>query len=110
MSDNMDAILAGLDDEPAATVEKPARRAPARHQKAEKAPRARRPKGTSQQFGRRADEDYVQVNASIRKELKPSLFFYLKQDGTSLSEKIEEFLEAYVAERGGIIGGTRRRK
>ena len=49
------------------------------------------------------------MNASIRKGLKPSLFFYLKQEGKSLSAVIEEFLEAYVEERGGIIGKRRKK-
>jgi hypothetical protein len=108
MSDaEYDQVLDGLTREEAKP--KPAaRRAPVRRQKAEKPLRAKRPKGTSQQAGRRADDAYTQVNASIRKELKPSLFFYLKQDGKTLSEIVEDFLEAYVAERGGIIGGKRK--
>jgi len=104
--DAYDQVLEGIDR----AKEKPAARsAPGSRQKAVKPSRPKRAAGTSQQYGRRADEAYVQVNASIRKELKPSLFFYLKEDGTSLSEKIEKFLEEYVEERGGIIGKRKRK-
>lgn len=62
----------------------------------------------SQQRGKRADPNYVQVNGSIPKELHASLFFYLKQEGRSLSDVIEERLKEYVEERGGIIAPKRK--
>lgn len=69
--------------------------------------------GASEQRGKRADPDYVQVNANIPRELRASLFFYLKQEGRSLSGLVEELLEEYVEERGGIIApkkpGKRKR-
>jgi predicted CopG family antitoxin len=103
MSDkNFDQLLAALGEE-----EKP--EAPAK-----RAPRAARAnmeteEAASLQRRKRADDAYTQVNASIRKELKPSLF-YMKHVETSLSEVIEEFLEDYVAKRGSIIGAKAPRK
>lgn len=50
------------------------------------------------------------MNAFIRKDMKPTLFFYLKQGGRSLSDLIEELLEEYVDEQGGVIKPKRRKK
>ena len=125
MSDQeFDGLLAGLADEQPesnrkATSKQPARGAQkprkARTRKAEgsKTPRPKRETGTSDQRGRRKPEErdkYAQINASIRKDLKPSLFFYLKVEGKTLSEVIEELLERWVDERGGeFVPATRKR-
>jgi hypothetical protein len=114
MSDqDFDQVLAGLDADEKKEVPKAAKRgyrAQPRPVAVPPAGSARRTTATSVQRGKRADDAYTQVNASIRKELKPSLFFYLKQDGKTLSEVVEDFLEAYVEERGGIIGASRKRR
>jgi hypothetical protein len=47
----------------------------------------------------------VQVNASLPMALKPILFFYLKEDGMTLSELIATSVEKYVQCCGGVIGG-----
>ena len=104
MSDRIDDIRTG------GPSEKPATRPRLPRRKAEKAAPSEAVEPRSTQRGKRADDAYTQVKASIRKELKPSLFFYLKQDAKTLSEIVEDFLEAYVEERGGIIGEKKPRR
>ena len=116
-----DAVLAGLDDEqpesnPEATARQPARGAQkarkARTRKARGAePRPKRETGTSDQRGPRKDPEYVQINASVRRSLHASLFYYLKVERKTLSSVIEELLESWVDERGGeFVPPARKRQ
>lgn len=115
MSDQYDHLLAGLSDEDEEATEEA--------QEPQRATRsARKGKGggkaqqvaskaaeepTSRQRGKRNDPDYTQVNAFVRKDLKPSLFFYLKSEGRTLTDLLEEAVEAYVEEQGGVLKGPK---
>lgn len=115
MSDNFDSLLAGLEDEPEPKEEKAPSAPKGTRRKASGAPRKGRTPAKaaeaakSEQRGPRADPSYRQVNANIPRELHASLFFYLKQEGRTLSSLIEELLAEYVEEQGGIIGAKRKR-
>lgn len=111
MSD-FDNLLAGLEDEPKAEPEKAQGKPKAKPRRAQgktKAQPKQAPVAKSEQRGPRADPTYRQVNANIPRELHASLFFYLKQEGRTLSALIEELLEGYVESQGGIIGGGRKK-
>jgi hypothetical protein len=97
--------LERLQEEPTdkPTEEKPKKRAGRVVDAAGTSAAATREIGKSEQRGMRADEKLVQVNAFVRRELKASLFFYLKQENRTLSELIKTMLEEYVEERGGVI-------
>ena len=100
MSDSTKNIVAGMKDEPAEAPENPA-------SAAEKPKKARRAKsvevGSSDQRGARSDPAYPQLATTVRKDLRASLWYYLKREGKTMSALIEEQLEAWVEEQGGLI-------
>lgn len=116
MSDNLDAILSGLDD----AVEKPkattAPRKPRKRTAPSTAPKpaSKKTVGTSDQRGKRDDENTTQVNANIDKELKASLFYYLKvkpaKETTTLQDLIEKLLADWVDKQGGIIAPPKKKR
>jgi len=112
MSDNLDTILAGLDE----AVEKPkaktAPRKPRKRTAPSTAPRLTPAKvsGMSNQRGKRADPEKTQVNANISAELKASLFYYLKAEGKTLQDVIEELLTGWVERQGGIIAPPMKKR
>jgi len=104
MSDDYENLLAGLEDEPA--EEEQATESPTRASKRPSRGKGKRKAETvakSEQRGPRADPAFVQVNANIPKELHASLFFYLKQEGLTLSALVNELLGEWVDDQGGII-------
>lgn len=112
MSDNLDAILSGLDDavkKPKATT---ARRKPRKRTAPSTAPKpaSKKTVGTSDQRGKRADPEKTQVNANISAELKASLFYYLKAEGTTLQDVIEKLLADWVERQGGIIAPPKKKR
>lgn len=114
MSDNLDAILSGLDD----AVEKPkaksstAPRKPRKRTAPSTAPKPAPAKvsGTSEQRGKRKDPEKTQINANISADLKASLFYYLKAEGKSLQDVIEELLVKWVERQGGIITPPKKKR
>jgi len=113
MSDSYDNLLAGLEDEAKAKAPRePARASRKSPQRAAKGntPAKAGEAAKGEQRGKRADPAYDQVNAFIRAELKPTLFFYLRAEGRTLSDLIEEKIEEYVEQQGGIITPKRRKK
>ena len=111
--DEYDAILAGLEDEPM-TQKPPRKRSAPRRAATRKAagaePRPKRATGQSEQRGPRADPEYVQLNANIRRTLHASLFYYLKAERRTLSSVVEELLEQWVDERGGEFVPPKRKE
>jgi len=98
--ESFDEVLAGLDETPKKEAKRPKRSVAKAAQKAE---------ATSEQRGKRASSEYVQVNGFLRKEYRSSLHFYAQEDGVAISDLIGRLLEEYVEKRGGIIGEPRRR-
>jgi hypothetical protein len=100
MSDQVENILAGLRDDEPTTPQTPAT-APQKPRK------ARRPKtvevASTEQRGARNDPNYTQLATTVRKDLRASLWFYLKREGKTMSSLIEELLEDWVEEQGGVI-------
>jgi hypothetical protein len=100
MSDSVKNIVAGLKDDPTEAASTPAS-APQKPRK------ARRPKtvevGSSEQRGARRDPNQTQLATTIRKDLRASLWYYLKREGKTMSALIEEQLEAWVDQQGGLI-------
>ena len=112
MSDNLDTILAGLDE----AIEKPkAKTAPRNPRKrivpsTAPKPTSKKAVGASDQRGKRADPEKTQVNANISADLKASLFYYLKAEGTTLQDVIEKLLSDWVEKQGGIIAPPKKRR
>lgn len=111
MSDNYDQYLDALQPE---TAEKRPRRS--RTTKNAPASVVQSKDALSEQRGKRAREDYEQVNASVPAELKAKAFFYLKMNAakakklrkedrhdipTNLSDLIEDLLSSWVEKQGG---------
>lgn len=102
MTTGFDQVLAGLDDTPVETAIE------AKPKRKRSSPRAAKAQ-VSEQRGKRADEEFVQVNGFIRKGYRASLHYYAKEEGVAISELIGRLLEEYVEKRGGILGKPRRR-
>jgi hypothetical protein len=100
MSDSVKNIVAGLKDEPAEAPENASSAA----EKARKAPRTKALRvSASDQRGARKDPAYTQLATTVRKDLRASLWYYLKREEKTMSSLIEELLEGWVEEQGGII-------
>ena len=75
------------------------------------APKAFIPRATTpKQRGKRADEDFVQVNGFLRKGYHASLHYYAKEDDIPISELIGRLLQEYVDSRGGVLGARSKRR
>jgi len=100
MSDSVKNIVAGLKEDPNEGASAPTSAA----EKPRKAPRTKALKvGSSEQRGARRDPNQTQLATTIRKDLRASLWYYLKREGKTMSALIEEQLEAWVDQQGGLI-------
>jgi hypothetical protein len=107
MSDSVKNAVAGLKDDPTEAAEAPAS-AP---QKPRKAPRTKVVEvGSSEQRGARKDPAYTQLATTVRKDLRASLWYYLKREEKTMSSLIEELLEDWVEEQGGIVEPQKKGK
>lgn len=52
---------------------------------------------TSRQYGRRANPDYVQLNANIPRELKHDLRVRLMSEGRTIQEVVEKLVAGFMA-------------
>ena len=106
MSDSVKNIVAGLKDDPTEAAEAPAS-AP---QKPRKARRAKAVEvGSSEQRGARRDPAYTQLATTVRKDLRASLWYYLKREEKTMSSLIEDLLEDWVENQGGVISEKKPR-
>jgi hypothetical protein len=107
MSDSVKNIVAGLKDDPNEGASAPTSAA----EKPRKAPRTKALRvSATDQRGARKDPAYTQLATTVRKDLRASLWYYLKRDEKTMSALIEELLEDWVEKQGGVIGAPKGKK